>query len=119
MPPFLTPEWIDALPGAVGAVSAPDAVVAVEVGSTKFAVVVRDGALVEATAGHRAEAECTFTATVKDAQSIMNGEVAPDTAFMQGRLKAAGAMDTVLALLKWSAGEDFASARARVQAVTD
>jgi len=119
MPSFLTSEWIDALPSAVGAVGAPDAVVAVEVGSVKFAVVFCDGALVEASIGPRADAACTFTTTEGDARAILAGDVAPDTAFMQGRLKAAGAMDVVLAFLKWTTSDAFASARATVAALTD
>jgi hypothetical protein len=43
--------------------------------------------------------EVTLTVTADDAVAVVRGELDPNVAFMQGRLKVAGAMEPVLAML--------------------
>lgn len=119
MPAFLTHEWIEGLPDAVGELGVPDAVIAFEIGAAKFSWTVTGGRIVETAHGPRADADVTFSATEQDARDLIAGDPRPDTAFMRGRLKAAGAMDIVLSMLQWSTTDDYATVRARVAAMTD
>jgi putative sterol carrier protein len=59
-------------------------------GKVQCVVDVRDGRVVEARSGKQADAACTVTWTYEDAVALLRGELNPDVAFMQGRLKVDG-----------------------------
>jgi hypothetical protein len=52
------------------------------------------------------DADVVLTIAWKDAQAVLAG-VAPATAYMQGKLKASGDMDLVLALLRSTSSSTF------------
>ena len=70
-------------------------------------------------AGAPASADLTLTLTDSDARAVLSGALAPSVAFMQGRMKVAGAMGPLLDLLAL-AGTDAARAwRERLALHTD
>jgi putative sterol carrier protein len=71
-------------------------------------VELRDGKVVAAEVGKRADATCTLTWDYKDALAALRGELDVDVAFMRGNLKVEGDYVTFLFGLR----EVFASAGA-------
>ncbi len=69
--------------------------------------------------GRIADPEVTLTVGWDDARALATGELDPCVAFMQGRMKVAGAMAVLLDLL--AAGRDprLPGARRRIADVTD
>jgi hypothetical protein len=62
--------------------------------------------------GLEAEPDLTLTLSPEDARLVMDGELAPSVAFMQGRLKTAGDNGLVLRVLRWTATPAFRDALA-------
>ena len=61
----------------------------------------------------------TLTLVDADARAIASGDLDPSVAFMQGRMKVAGAMGLVLDLLALAGTDEFRTRRARVAELTD
>jgi hypothetical protein len=72
------------------------------------------GRLVEVAAGPAPDADATLTLSAADAQAVLSGDLDLSVAFMQGRLKVAGAMALVLDLLALSATDGAGEHRRRV-----
>jgi hypothetical protein len=64
-------------------------------------LVLEDGRLNGAGVGPIDQPDVVVTMVWADAASMQRGELDPNVAFMQGRLKVAGSMDVMLDLLKW------------------
>jgi len=60
--------------------------------------------------------DASLTLSAQDAQAVLDGDLDPSVAFMQGRMKVAGAMGLVLDVLALSATEAARSVRDRVAA---
>jgi hypothetical protein len=63
--------------------------------------VIEEGRLTKAGLGQAEKADVVLTVAWSDATSIQRGDLDPNVAFMQGRLKVAGSMGAMLDLLKW------------------
>jgi hypothetical protein len=124
---WLTDEWFD-LAGAEGAdLSGPPTLagtVVVEVtgavggdvvGHATFA----GGRLVGCGPGAVPGPDLTLTLTDDDARAVTAGELDPSVAFMQGRMKVAGAMAPLLDLLALAGTDGARQRRDRVAAQTD
>ena len=61
----------------------------------------------------------TLTATWSDAVAMERGELDPNVAFMQGRLKVAGSMGLVLELLPLARTPEDRERRRRAAALTE
>jgi hypothetical protein len=127
--PFLTDEWFalvrdraSTLPVVPGASLVMQHVVAGAPHAKKLQAVVevRDGQVVEAEVGKRADATCTLSWSYTDALAALRGDLAIDVAFMRGDLKVEGDYVTFLLglrpLFATSAGTAFVDA---VRADTD
>ena len=68
-------------------------------GDIKYYWVIADGKLNECSLGDLADAEFTMTMAYDDAVKIQKGELDPNAAFMQGRMKVSGNMAKLLSLL--------------------
>lgn len=88
-------------------------------GEVKYALVVADGVVVEAVPGVDAEADATLTTTYPDAVAILRGELDPNAAFMQGRVKVVGDMARLLPLLPLERTPERVAARAALAERTD
>ena len=126
MAEFLSDAWVTNLPTAGGDAGAPGPTtsIAFEVGAgrandVKFSVDLVDGRIAASAVGPRADAAVLFTMTRADADALLAREMALDVAFMRGKLKAAGDMDHVLAVLEWSATESYQALHDAIAAATE
>jgi len=68
-------------------------------GDIKYHWVLEDGKLLEAALGEADDAEVTLTQSYDDAVRIAKGELDPNAAFMQGRIKVTGNMQKLMQLM--------------------
>lgn len=126
MPKYLTQEWLDEarelakdLPGRDGASttiqyvvnSGPD-------GTIKYYWVLENGRLLESQLGEIAEPEITMTLSYDDSVSIQRGELDANAAFMQGRMKVAGNMGKVMALMPLTMSPEYKAVQEEIRAIT-
>jgi len=68
-------------------------------GDIKYYWVLEDGKLLDASLGNKDDAEVTLTQTYEDATKIAKGELDPNAAFMQGKIKVTGNMQKLMQLM--------------------
>ena len=68
-------------------------------GDIRYFWVLEDGKLLEAALGAKDDAEVTLTQTYDDAVKIAKGELDPNAAFMQGKIKVTGNMQKLMQLM--------------------
>ncbi len=76
------------------------------------------GRVVDSSPGVIDAPDVTLTLTWDDALALHRGDVDPNVAFMRGRMKVAGSMAVMIALLPAAATEAYRDLRQRVAAVT-
>jgi len=130
MTKWLTQEWFDET-GAMGADPSPQwgppglaARVQVEVtggpdGDLSAHVEIEDGRLVSRAPGVVDEPDVTLTTVWQDAVHMQQGELDPNVAFMQGRMKVAGSTGVMLALLPVARTPEYQDLRGRISSVTE
>lgn len=124
---FLTQEWLDqrrALaadqPERPGATARLQFVVTGgPEGDVSYYWILVDGRLTEMRLGTLPDAELTLTMTYADAVAINRGELDANAAFMQGRMKVAGNMAKMMALLPITATSEYRDLEARVREITE
>ncbi len=124
---WLSVEWFDearsmaadqpGYPGLTGGIQVeitggPD-------GERSYYEVLEDGRPAGAAPGRIEDPEVTVTLGWDDAVAVHRGHLDPNVAFMQGRMKVAGRMAVVLALLAVSGTPERRRLRRRIAAVTD
>ncbi len=88
-------------------------------GTVRCHVVLEDGRLQSGATGKVSTADVGLTASWQDAVAMTSGELDPNVAFMQGRLKVTGSMTVLLALLSATASDGYPDFAKRLAAVTD
>jgi putative sterol carrier protein len=88
-------------------------------GDVSYGWVLQDGRLVSSGLGELDEPEVTVTLGWDDAKEIQAGTLDPNVAFMQGRMKVAGSMGIMMALLPVTNSTDAQDLRRRIAAITD
>lgn len=88
-------------------------------GDIEYYWVLEDGRLADSRLGRLPDAEVTLTTGYEDAVRIQKGELDPNTAFMQGRVKVAGNMATVMALLPITNTPEYKQLQRDIAAVTE
>jgi putative sterol carrier protein len=76
-------------------------------GEVRYVLTVVDGRIADVTSGPDDSADVTYTHTYADAQAIARGELDATVAAMQGRVKTAGDMGKVMALMPLSRSEEL------------
>jgi predicted lipid carrier protein YhbT len=127
MAKWLSPEWFDETralaadqpdrPGASARMQyevtgGPD-------GEVKYYWVLEDGHLRESALGVLADPEVTLTTAWKDAVAIQKAELDANAAFMQGKVKVAGNMGKVLALLPITNTPEYRDLQRRIVEITE
>ena len=127
MAKYLSQEWLDAgrelaqefpeRPGATARMQyhvtgGPD-------GDVKYFWVLENGKLLESTLGEDPDAEFTLTMTYDDAVKMQKGELDPNAAFMQGRMKVSGNMGKLMSLLPLTQSPEYKSIQEKIREVTE
>jgi hypothetical protein len=127
MAKWLSPEWFDE--SRALAADQPDrpgasARMQYEItggpnGEVKYYWVLEDGHLRESALGVLADAEVTLTTEWSDAVAIQKAELDANAAFMQGKVKVAGNMGKVLALLPITNTPEYRDLQRRIVEITE
>jgi putative sterol carrier protein len=127
MSKYLSQEWLDTQqelaqefperPGATARMqyhvtSGPE-------GDVKYYWVVENGKLQEAKLGDDVDAEFTLTLSWDDSVRIQKGELDPNAAFMQGRMKVTGNMGKLMSLLPLTQSPEYKAIQEKIRAVTE
>jgi SCP-2 sterol transfer family len=80
--------------------------------------VMKEGQLESGGPGRIDDADVTLTAPWDDAVAVQRGELDPNVAFMQGRLKVTGSMGIMTVLLSRARTPDCVALRERISAVS-
>ena len=88
-------------------------------GDVSYYEVVEDGRLVSRAGGAVDQPDVTVTAAWADAASMCRGQLDPNVAFMQGRMKVAGSMGVMLALLPLTNTPEHRELRRRIAEITE
>ena len=88
-------------------------------GDITYHQVTENGRVVEQGLGLCESADFTITVTWADAVAVQRGELDPNVAFMQGRMKVAGNMGKVMALLPITMSAEYRALQAQLQAETE
>lgn len=127
MSKYLTQEWLDTQqelaqefperPGATARMQYH--VTAGPEGDVKYYWVVENGKLQEAKLGDDVDAEFTLTLSWDDSVRIQKGELDPNAAFMQGRMKVTGNMGKLMSLLPLTQSAEYKAIQEKIRAVTE
>jgi putative sterol carrier protein len=127
MPTYLSQEWLDAQRDLAQEFSErPGATARMQyhvkdgpAGDIEYYWVVENGKLLEAQLGDDADAEFTLTLSYDDSVKIQNGDLDPNAAFMQGRMKVTGNMGKLMSLLPLTQSPEYKAIQEKIRAVTE
>jgi predicted lipid carrier protein YhbT len=88
-------------------------------GEVKYYWVLEDGHLRESALGVLPDVEVTLTTAWSDAMAIQKAELDANAAFMQGRVKVAGNMGTMLTLLPITNTAEYRDLQRRIVDITE
>lgn len=114
---YLSQEWLDeARRLSAGQPDRPGATARVQWvvkgapgGDVKYSWLLDNGHLLESHLGNIDEPDFTLTLTFADALAVHRGELDPNVAFMQGRMKADGNVGKLMALLPITKSSEYAA----------
>jgi len=88
-------------------------------GDVSYYWVLENGKLLEAALGENPESEVTLTQSYEDAVKIAKGELDPNAAFMQGRIKVTGVMQKLMALMPLTNAPEYKELQKQLRAETE
>jgi putative sterol carrier protein len=124
---FLSQEWLDETrvlaesqperPGASAQMQyvvtgGPD-------GDVRYYWILENGKLLESALGDAPDADFTMTLVYDDAVKVQEGELDANAAFMQGRMKVAGNMAKLMALMPLTNSPEYKSLQDQIRQITD
>lgn len=127
MAKYLSQEWLDESrlmaadqperPGA--SVKMNYVVTGAPEGEVTYHWILENGKLVDSKLGGLDGAEVTLTMTYEDAVKQAKGELDPNAAFMQGRVKVTGNMAKLMSLLPLTNAPEYKELQAKIAEITD
>jgi len=125
---YLTQEWLDAgrelaqeFPERAGATARLQYQVSgTPAGDVHYYWVVENGKLLESNLGDDADAEITLSMSYEDAVKMQRGELDPNAAFMQGRIKVVPGsnMGKLMSLLPLTQSPEYKAIQSNINDVT-
>ena len=88
-------------------------------GDVRYYWVLEDGHLRQSAVGDVDDPDVTLTTARPDAIAMANGELDPNVAFMQGRMKVAGSMGIMMRLLPVTNTPEYQELRQRIADITE
>lgn len=128
MPKYLSKEWHDEYkklfnetqperPGVSARMQ--NVVTGTPEGDVTYHWIIENGGLNEAALGALDDVEFTITMTYEDSMKIQKGEMDPNAAFMQGRMKVTGNMAKLMSLLPLTNSPEYKKFQEMVRDVTE
>jgi putative sterol carrier protein len=127
MAKFLSQEWLDEgrklaqeFPERPGATARMQfAVTGGPEGDVKYYQVLENGKILESTLGEDANADFTMTSSYDDTVKIQKGELDPNAAFMQGRMKVTGNMGKLMSLMPLTQSPEYKGIQQKINEITE
>src|SRR2546422_8333747 len=127
MAKYLSQEWLDEgkkvaqeFPERPGATARMQfAVTGGPEGDVKYYQVLDNGKILESTLGEDANADFTMTSSYDDSVKIQKGELDPNAAFMQGRMKVTGNVAKLMALLPITNSPEYKQLQEQVREMSE
>ncbi|MDP9075776.1 MAG: SCP2 sterol-binding domain-containing protein [Actinomycetota bacterium] len=88
-------------------------------GDVRYYWVLENGKLVESDLGDLPEPDITMTESYDDALKIQKGDLDPNAAFMQGRIKVAGNMAKLMSLMPLTNAPEYKELQKEIQGMTE
>ena len=127
MAKYLSQEWLDEgrklaqeFPERPGATARMQfAVTGAPDGDIKYYQVLDNGKILESTLGEDANADFTMTSSYDDSVKIQKGELDPNAAFMQGRMKVTGNMGKLMSLMPLTQSAEYKGIQQKINEITE
>ncbi len=127
MAKYLSQEWLDEgrklaqeFPERPGATARMQfAVTGGPEGDVKYYQVLDNGKILESTLGEDANADFTMTSSFDDSVKIQKGELDPNAAFMQGRMKVTGNMGKLMSLMPLTQSPEYKGIQQKINEITE
>ncbi len=127
MAKYLTQEWLDLqkdlaqeFPERPGATARMQYVVTgTPEGDAKYFTVIDNGKIIENSLGEDDQAEFTLTSTYDDSVKVLKGELDPNAAFMQGKMKVTGNMGKLMSLMPLTQSPEYKAIQAKLSDQTE
>jgi alkyl sulfatase BDS1-like metallo-beta-lactamase superfamily hydrolase len=88
-------------------------------GDIKYYWVLEDGKILDSQLGEIDDSDFTLTMTYDDAVKVQQGELDPNAAFMQGRMKVSGNMAKLMSLLPLTNSPEYRALQEEIRGITD
>jgi putative sterol carrier protein len=128
MPAYLTQEWHDEYKRISNATQPERPGVGARVqqvvtggpdGDVKYYWVIEEGNLLQCQLGELPDPEFTITMKYADSVAVQKGDIDPNAAFMQGRMKVTGNMAKLLSLMPLTNSPEYKQLQEDIRAVTE
>lgn len=88
-------------------------------GDVKYYWILEEGKILDSQLGEVEDCDFTLTMTYDDAVKVQKGELDPNAAFMQGRMKVSGNMAKLMSLLPLTNSPEYRALQEEIRGITD